>query len=169
IHCSLPQSKAREINEGRPDKYSEDVFNELVMRYEEPNSANRWDHPLFTVLQHLEGEKLPFEQIWGALVESRAPPPNLSTAVQPVTPTNFLHEMDQITKDIIDHVFSILQSGVQVSEVSVPRTSKKITRPITFQELKRYRAQFIKINRLHRLGLASIADLFVDYLNANIE
>ncbi|OLY82123.1 Protein KTI12-like protein [Smittium mucronatum] len=66
-----------------PDPWGQPIacFEELVSRYEEPNSASRWDSPLFVVMQHLEGEKLPFDGIWEALILKKAPPPNLATAI----------------------------------------------------------------------------------------
>lgn len=51
-------------------------FDGLVMRFEPPDSRNRWDSPLFIV--HLD-EQLPFEQIYEALFINKAPPPNHST------------------------------------------------------------------------------------------
>ena len=45
--------------------YEEEVFNQLIQRYEEPNGMNRWDAPLFTVLE--EDADLPGEKIWQAL------------------------------------------------------------------------------------------------------
>jgi Chromatin associated protein KTI12 len=51
-------------------------FDGLVMRFEPPDSRNRWDSPLFLV--HPD-EQLPFEQIYEALFVNKAPPPNHST------------------------------------------------------------------------------------------
>jgi len=51
-------------------------FDALVMRFEAPDSRNRWDRPLF-VLQ--SDDPLPCQQIYEALFHSKAPPPNLST------------------------------------------------------------------------------------------
>lgn len=48
--------------------YPQDIFNDLVYRYEEPNGMTRWDSPLFTVLY--EDEKPPFEDIWEAMIGS---------------------------------------------------------------------------------------------------
>ena len=48
----------------------------LVMRFEPPESKNRWDSPLF--LAH-DGEDLPYTDIVDALLGRKAPPPNKST------------------------------------------------------------------------------------------
>ncbi|OMJ17555.1 Protein kti12 [Smittium culicis] len=82
IQLATPIDYSRKINEKRGvEGYTDKIFEELVSRYEEPNSASRWDSPLFVVMQHLDGEILPFDSIWEALVEKKAPPPNLATAI----------------------------------------------------------------------------------------
>lgn len=48
----------------------------LVMRYEAPDSRNRWDSPLFVV--HATDD-LPLSDISDALLRRKPPPPNLST------------------------------------------------------------------------------------------
>lgn len=41
--CDISTEKAWELNENRPEqeKYVRKTFNDLVMRYEEPNHSNR--------------------------------------------------------------------------------------------------------------------------------
>lgn len=51
-------------------------FDALVLRFEAPDSRNRWDSPLFTILKD---DTLPFEDISDALFKRKAPPPNQST------------------------------------------------------------------------------------------
>lgn len=46
--------------------YSEDVLENLIFRYEEPDGRNRWDSPLFTV--PWVDEKMDCEAIWDAVV-----------------------------------------------------------------------------------------------------
>ena len=46
--------------------YEEEVFEQLVYRYEEPNGMNRWDSPLFTVLE--EDKDVSGEKIWDAVM-----------------------------------------------------------------------------------------------------
>ena len=46
--------------------YEENVFENLIYRYEEPNGMNRWDSPLFTVLH--DDTDPPYDQIWDALI-----------------------------------------------------------------------------------------------------
>lgn len=48
--------------------YAEDLFDNLVYRYEEPNGMTRWDSPLFTV--PFDDETPPSETIWDAMIGS---------------------------------------------------------------------------------------------------
>ncbi|KAJ2888188.1 kti12, chromatin associated [Coemansia aciculifera] len=172
VHCAISVDAAREINRGRGgDAYTEDLFEELVMRYEEPNPAAKWDSPLFTVIQHDAADKLPFDAIWGAIVEQRAPPPNFSTAVKPVSETNYLFELDKMTLDIVNAILESQKSGVPTSQVVVPGTCDKVQMPgrnLTLSELRRYRMQFTKLNRQVPLKIDKIATQFVNYLNISL-
>ena len=49
LQCSVPRETAETWNAGRPaaQAYSEAAFKDLWGRYEEPDSRNRWDKPLF--------------------------------------------------------------------------------------------------------------------------
>lgn len=47
-------------------------FDNLIQRYEEPNSMVRWDSPLFTVAWD---EELPGEAVWTAVTSGLKRPP----------------------------------------------------------------------------------------------
>ena len=51
-----------------PELGSEEDFENLIFRYEEPNGMTRWDSPLFIVVE--EDETPPNDQIWEALIGS---------------------------------------------------------------------------------------------------
>lgn len=74
IYIGTPIAAARDINarllaDPTTDAgYAEDLFENLVFRYEEPNGMTRWDSPLFTV--PYKDEAPPFEAIWEAMVGS---------------------------------------------------------------------------------------------------
>ena len=98
VHVGTSIEKCREINNGLHDDgvegekgkgngkagrkaYAEDVFDNLVFRYEEPNGMTRWDSPLFTV--PFEDVEPPGEAIWEAMIGSegktKTVKPNLAT------------------------------------------------------------------------------------------
>lgn len=66
-------NNARENDE---EKYTRETFDALNMRYEDPDSKNRWDSPLFIVQS--DGE-LDFKAISESLFDKKPPPPNMST------------------------------------------------------------------------------------------
>ncbi|KAJ2699658.1 kti12, chromatin associated [Coemansia sp. IMI 203386] len=171
VYCAISVDEARKINQRRgTEAYSEQLFDELVMRYEEPNAMAKWDSPLFTVVQHINDE-LPFDRIWQSVVEKRALAPNFATAVKPVAETNYLFELDRITQEVIAGVLESQNSGVPMSEVVVPGSSKKVRMPgrnLTLSELRRVRMQFTKLNKQVPLKVDAIADAFVEYLNINL-
>ncbi|KAJ1861440.1 kti12, chromatin associated [Coemansia sp. RSA 2703] len=169
VHCAISADGAREINQGRgEDAYDPGLFDELIMRYEDPNPAARWDSPLFTLVQH-ERDALPGDAIWDALVERKALAPNFATAVKPVAETNYLFELDRVTQDVVASVLDAQKSGVPMSEVVVG--SKRVSLPgrcLTLSEMRRLRMQFTKLNKQVPLKVEAISDAFVDYLNINL-
>lgn len=74
VHVGTPIERCRELHTNRVEDpshegdYANDVFENLVYRYEEPNGMTRWDSPLFTV--PYDDETPPFEAIWEAMVGS---------------------------------------------------------------------------------------------------
>ncbi|PIK56857.1 KTI12-like, chromatin associated [Apostichopus japonicus] len=100
VHCDVSHDDAREWNEGRPEgeRYNQDVFDALVMRFEPPVGKNRWDKPLFSLKKD---EKVDFDAISSALFNTKPPARNMSTVSQPLSSTNFLHELDKKTQQIV--------------------------------------------------------------------
>ncbi|KAJ2786506.1 kti12, chromatin associated [Coemansia interrupta] len=170
VHCAISVDHAREINRRRgAEGYDEGLFDEMVMRYEEPNAAARWDSPLFTVVQH-EGDALPGDAIWDAVVERKALAPNFATAVKPPVETNYLFELDRVTQDVVARVLDAQKSGVPMSEITVGG-GKKVRMPgrsLTLSEMRRLRMQFTKLNKQVPLKVEAIEDAFVEYLNINL-
>lgn len=98
VVCDISPNRAWELNKNRTehDKYTKNTFDDLVMRYEEPNHSNRliiliwfkiitcfnygcvnrWDSPLINL--QLD-DTLPAEEIRKAIFEVAAPVPNQST------------------------------------------------------------------------------------------
>ncbi|KAJ1725245.1 kti12, chromatin associated [Coemansia erecta] len=177
VHCAISPDHAREINRARAQEeegeeedkaYDEGLFDELVMRYEEPNPSARWDSPLFTLVQH-ERDALPGEAIWDAVVGRRALAPNFATAVKPPVETNYLFELDRVTQDVVARVMDAQKSGVPMYEVVVGRGKVRLPgRCLTLSELRRLRMQFTKLNKQVPLKVEAISDAFVEYLNINL-
>ncbi|XP_064645697.1 protein KTI12 homolog [Lineus longissimus] len=170
IFCDINVDTANEWNNSRPDadKYAESVFKELVMRYEPPDSRNRWDSPLFTVQQD---DELPCQQICDALFRRKAPPPNQSTQSQPLSSTNFLYELDKLTQETVTAILSAQKTSMPGDKILIPGTSEKIdlVRHLTLGELQRIRRQFISYTKMHPVDVGKISGVFVHYINQTIK
>jgi protein KTI12 len=53
-------------------------MDDLIGRFEEPNSTRKWDDPLFTILPE---DKLPLEDIYDALTKGKLVRPSMATEV----------------------------------------------------------------------------------------
>uniref|UniRef100_A0A3B3S5I2 Protein KTI12 homolog n=1 Tax=Paramormyrops kingsleyae TaxID=1676925 RepID=A0A3B3S5I2_9TELE len=169
VYClTSPEISAQwNASRGPEERYAQEILDALVMRFEAPDSRNRWDSPLFTV-QH--DDSLPFEAISDAIFHRKAPPPNQSTQSQPLSSTNFLHELDKVTQDILTAILNAQKTSVPGDVIAVPAASEKIsfwtTRSLGMAELRKLRRQFISYSKMHPTedkGL--IANMFVQYLN----
>lgn len=56
--------------------YTREIFDALILRFEEPNANNRWDSPMFTILPDT---KINLDDVYSALYEKKPPPPNQAT------------------------------------------------------------------------------------------
>ena len=89
--------------------------------------------------------------------------------------TNFLYELDRVTKEVLKAVASEQSSGnVAVGDlVAVPNTKHMVmlSRSVSLPELKRIQTQFVKIAKSQPPGKVdpeTIASSFVDYINSSI-
>ena len=167
VYCGTPADIARTWNEQRPpeERYSDDVFDALVMRFEAPDSRNRWDSPLFVLSPE---DALPREELVDALLHQKPPPPNQSTQSQPLSSADFLHELDRQTQAIVSQVLTLQRQGLGGGRVGVPGTAEKLVlhREVAMAELRRVRHQFISYTKLHPVEqVNTIPTLFVQYLN----
>ncbi|ORX43595.1 chromatin associated protein KTI12 [Piromyces finnis] len=172
VHAAIPIQQAREWHNNRKEeeKYDPEMFENLITRFEEPDSRNRWDSPLFTLLPNDNIEDFA-QNIVDALILRKAPPPNLSTISKKPQETNYLYKLDKITQTITNVVVEAQKNG-QFGETKVPNCDKKLnvpSRSITLSELRKLKRQFININKTFTsLSLNKVAELFTDYLNDNL-
>ncbi|KAJ1181018.1 hypothetical protein NDU88_006229 [Pleurodeles waltl] len=126
IHClTAPEVSSAWNNTREPEnQYSQEIFDALVQRFEAPDSRNRWDSPLFTVQKD---DTLPFEEICDAIFHRKAPPPNQSTQTQPLSSTNFLHELDKTTRDVVTELLNAQKTSVPGDLITVPGANEKIS------------------------------------------
>ncbi|GFO04337.1 protein kti12 homolog [Plakobranchus ocellatus] len=170
IYCVTNNVTSKSWNISRDEhlRYSDDLINELINRFECPSPNNRWDKPLITVMQD---ESLNCEDIATALFEQSAPPPNQSTQSQPLASTNFLYQLDKCTQDVVNAILAAQKTSVPGDHISVPDAKEHLvfTRTLTLAELQRHRRQFITYSKSHPVSDTSkIGNLFVQYLKKTL-
>ena len=168
--CETAPEDARSWNFGREegDRYTTEVFDGLVMRFEAPDSRNRWDSPLFVV--HPD-DPLPGEAVMASLLDRKPPPPNLSTQSQPLSSADFLHDLDRRTQEIVSRVLEAQRTAVPGDAIFISGVGEKLRLPrlVTMAELRRLRRQYINYTKLHPPEDATtIPNLFVQYLNTSL-
>lgn len=150
--------------------YPPELMEALTLRFEAPDSRNRWDRPLFTLVG-LE-EPLPLAEIRAALFENQAPPPHQSTQSQPLASGSFLHQLDQVTSQVLAGLMEAQKSAVPGDLLKLPGTTEHLqfTRPLTMAELSRLRRQFISYTKMHpnNENLPQLANMFLQYLSQSL-
>jgi protein KTI12 len=84
VHCAVTPEKSKEFNLLKPieEQYDPVHRDELIQRYEEPISSNRWDSPLFTILADDEDFGIKYGQaLLDSVLMKAGPKPKLSTVV----------------------------------------------------------------------------------------
>ncbi|XP_041034605.1 protein KTI12 homolog [Carcharodon carcharias] len=170
IHCDTAVDVCSSWNQQRApeEQYSQEVFDALVMRFEAPESRNRWDSPLFTIQKD---DTLPFEAIINAILHRKAPPPNQSTLNQPRSSTNFMYELDRVTQEMVMTILNAQKTSVPGDLITVPGASVKIelTRNLPMAELRKLRRQFVSYTKMHPTeNIGQIANMFVQYISRSL-
>ncbi|CAF1197096.1 unnamed protein product [Rotaria sordida] len=168
IYCNTPIHLAREWNIAN-HRYDESIFDALVQRYEPPEGRNRWDAPLFILTPN---DELPLEQIADYLANKRPPPPNKSTVNLPISDTNFLHDVDRVTQDVIDSIVQQSKMAVLGQQFSIPGTTEKIdwNQNHSVSDIRRIRQQYLKFIKTHPPSKdnTNVTSMFVQFLNSNL-
>lgn len=172
LHCQTSSDTSWEYNIKRnlEDQYDKDVFDALVMRYEAPDSRNRWDSPL---LYLMSDSTVPLQDLFDSLYCRKPPPPNQSTQCPPLGDTNFLFELDSMTKSVIDSIMSSKKLNME-GEIKIPGCDEYFLlssdRNTSLPELLRLKRQFLSYVKLHPnlYNNNNLNKLFVQYLNSNM-
>ncbi|CAG0898072.1 unnamed protein product [Darwinula stevensoni] len=165
VLCDVARDVALAWNDAHRH-YNTDVMQALMDRFEEPDSRKRWDNPLFHVRSL---DDLDVGAICEALFERKPPPPNQSTQSQPLSSASFLHDLDRITQDIVNHLMSAQKLGEE-GEIRVPSVEYPVNLPSRFPvaKLAQLRRQFISFMKARPQPQRAIPALFVQYLNSHL-
>jgi len=136
------QAGSLDKNERKP--YAEDVLDNLIFRYEEPNGMTRWDSPLFVI--PWEDKEIPGQDIWDAMVNAGTVRPNQATVMvgypvshnlvykrwtnlammpQPAAAdSNYLQTLDKTTQEVVALILEYQKmNGDSGGEMVVPDAS----------------------------------------------
>uniref|UniRef100_A0A336MYV6 Protein KTI12 homolog n=1 Tax=Culicoides sonorensis TaxID=179676 RepID=A0A336MYV6_CULSO len=150
--------------------YTQEIFDLICQRFEEPQSNNRWDSPLFV---SFPDDKLDFEGIEASIFSKKPPKPNQSTQSAPLSATNYMFELDQMTQDIVSQVVSARKVGcVDPILIKGQQNLKiEIRSDVTVSELNRCRRQYLNFIKQQSGTVMAKLDqapgLFVQFLNTN--
>nr|XP_039256908.1 protein KTI12 homolog [Styela clava] len=171
IHTDISPEGAKEWNKNRAEeeRYSDDIIDALIMRFEPPDSRNRWDSPLFTIQV---GDTLPGKEICDALFHQKTPKPNMSTQNPPLRETDFLYEVSKQTQDMISTILTSQKTMIIGDYVTMPGTTDKyiITQNLTLSQLRRIRQQFLTYVKSGTTAkIEDIPKTFLLFLNKCVE
>ncbi|VDM62489.1 unnamed protein product [Angiostrongylus costaricensis] len=185
VHSGADESTCKWLNKQKEEhvRYKETTIDDLITRYEKPDSRNRWDSPLFEVkigkipddmnvdLEYPSPKfaTIPMDEIFKWICEGVALTQNQSTQVTPLTPVDFLHELACVTQEVVSAIIEGQRNAPVGCYIVIPASqpdNNKKTR--TLGELTRLRRQFINMSRTNPINNKSkIASLFIHFLNNN--
>jgi len=161
IYVIAKSELCREWNTSRSDadedSYDPSTLDNLIERYEEPNSMVRWDSPLFTILW--TETDIPGPEIFDAITSGIVKPPNVGTSTVAPTPTDALHNLEQTSTQVVSAIMSAQSSpsagfaGPMHLSIELPTFTtidKTITLPsgtITISQLQRLKRQFVTTHK----------------------
>ncbi|OWR43413.1 KTI12 protein [Danaus plexippus plexippus] len=178
-HQEAWESNLLRINENTDSKesdqtsepYTEEVFNAITkLRFEEPNSNNRWDSPLFTAQL---SDELNLDEVYSVLFEKKPPPPNMSTQNPPLCSANFLYEIDKVTQEISKQILDSKQLNLDVVKFpDYPGCVLEVDfiQNINQQRLLRLRRQFLTFAKMSHSNdnAHNIGRYYIQYLNKTL-
>ncbi|GMM38184.1 Kti12 protein [Saccharomycopsis crataegensis] len=182
IQMMAPLEVCLERNASRDDglQWDPELIKQLEMRYEEPDSRNRWDSPLIGIIYN--EDELHIDDIWKALVyPAKKLKPNNATISKQANTGNFLQELDRATQEVVNRVVEYQQGGlgtaggsVVIQKGDVDQGISDITvelplKTVSTAQLQRIRRTYISLNRVRAVDTNRIAPLFVEYLNTSLD
>lgn len=162
IEIIIDESTMKQFNQDRPDEiesYDEDTLKALVMRYEPPDSKNRWDSPLITIQTN---DATPLEEIHQAVLNKNPPKSNKSTLYIPLSSNTYLFELDKITQDVIQEILKKEESCLSkltcdTTKLSLPQLTR----------LKRQYINLVKLNPTTSVNVDNVHATFLQFINSN--
>eukprot|EP00043_Microstomoeca_roanoka_P023273 m.258026 g.258026 ORF g.258026 m.258026 type:complete len:274 (-) comp28458_c0_seq1:221-1042(-) len=166
IHTLALDSECIAQHEAYGSPYGEGNAQKLIQRFEPPNAHQRWDKPTFALTKE---EPLPVDEIYKCLFEpDKVIKAHQATQSQPLSATNFLHELDRITQSIVSAILKEMPTTVVGDQLTLPESDVKliVKRKLTMSELRRIRQAFITYTKSHPVSdTKTVGRLFVNFMN----
>mmetsp|Transcript_27736 Transcript_27736/g.20828 ORF Transcript_27736/g.20828 Transcript_27736/m.20828 type:complete len:142 (-) Transcript_27736:9-434(-) len=136
---------------------------------ERPNANNRWDQPLFHLL---EDTVTPLEEIFVAVTSGKKPRDPVSTKQEQMFDQDFIYELDKHCQQIVNFII-MKQSEANIGDVlGVPNCFKekyKMTKICSPIELKKLKSEFLNFSKLHPpKSKDQFGDSFLQFLNSSL-
>ncbi|GAA5974754.1 hypothetical protein JCM11641_007253 [Rhodosporidiobolus odoratus] len=188
LFIATPPDKCKEWNAAREgDSYSEATLDNLISRFEEPNSTARWDAPLVTLpwddpplnvkAEGAEGDASgseAAERIWQAVTSGELKPANVATHIVASSSTSYLTLLESTTSLLINTLLSQqslsplsgLTTLVLPTSPKAIRLQLEVNKPVTMPQLQRLKRQFTQLNARAgaEFGQEAIAKMFGEYV-----
>ncbi|CAL2038939.1 unnamed protein product [Caenorhabditis brenneri] len=199
VQCTPSSDTCHWLNEQKPEgeRYSKEIIDALLMRYEAPDTKFRWEKPLFEIKIGKNEKSINSEEIEdNMMIDLEHPSPrfakifdeeivewicngtelneNQSTQTVPLAPTNFLHELDRSTQDVVTVLLNSQRTAVRGQNLTIPGATEgsntvKFMKLRTLPELNRLRHQFVNMSKKDpETDKEKIITAFVDFLNCNL-
>lgn len=164
--------KHNEWKEDPAQRYSNEILNALLNRYEEPNSNHRWDSPHIPYYNSSNGPSNSgyLEKIEAALFTAPAMKPNIATESKPVADSDYLFKLDQQTSEIVKKILSAQTESL--IEINVPSIGVTFSLPrrTSLAELNKLRRQFISLTKLRPpIEDKEVQKSFISFVQSNIK
>jgi len=154
VHIVATPEMCRSRNSARDpgSKYLDETLENLLVRYEEPSSAVRWDTPLFVIPWD---EEIPRDAIFQAVTSSVQKPPNQGVVQISKPPTDALQTLEQTTNAVVNLIISAQSNGTALGGpliVAFPSSATRLeivlpSRILTLLELQRHKRQFVTVHK----------------------
>ncbi|EDO15502.1 hypothetical protein Kpol_467p14 [Vanderwaltozyma polyspora DSM 70294] len=196
IHVMCPVDVIYDWNKSSSNSWDNELLDQLIQRYEEPNAQSRWDSPLFPVLSNEDSMKDYIEDISSAIfntgnsLNTRDPlsrsfqKPNSVTILKPASQTNFIQVLDREATLVVKKIMEEIKIAQSIGNNSTSRVivSEGVTdinddrcsyvdlpvNGVTLAQLQRLKRQFVNLNKLRDMERDRIVHMFADYLNKNL-
>lgn len=192
--CDTEVDHCREWNVKRQEKgepsYDNNIFEDLVRRFERPDRRSRWDSPLFELVPSREeivesspviAEAVSYltKKVDSKTRDVKVLQPTIATQSVRTTESNSLYEMDKATQEVVSAIVEAQSCGLGLAMNKITLGPNlpiiNLQRSVGLPELRSLRRTFIKLAGQYSLSgpppptdADSAKRMFVDYLNREI-